>query len=105
MRAFTKWTYAALVKPRSSRYIVNNDGAHDVEKKSQHVVTNPKGGWAVRQSGASRASKTFSKQGDAENFARNAARKEGSEVFIHRRDGTIRDVDSYRSDPSISKKS
>jgi len=66
--------------------------------KSQHVVVNPSGGWAVRQSGASRASRTFATQGDAERFARQTAKREGSEVFIHRRDGTVRDKDSYRGE-------
>ncbi|MGQ0484408.1 MAG: DUF2188 domain-containing protein [Hyphomicrobiales bacterium] len=67
--------------------------------KSQHVVANPSGGWAVRQSGASRASRTFSTQTAAEKFARQAAKRAGSEVFIHRRDGTVRDRDSYGDGP------
>ena len=68
-----------------------------MDKKSQHVMTNPKGGWAVRQSGAARASRVFPTQTAAEQFAKTAARKEGSEVFVHRGDGTVRNMYSYRN--------
>jgi diacylglycerol kinase family enzyme len=67
--------------------------------KTQHVIANPKGGWAVWKSGASRATRTFAKQEDAKNFARSAARREGTAVFVHRADGTIRGMDTYERNP------
>jgi uncharacterized protein DUF2188 len=59
-------------------------------KKSQHVV--PSGGkWKVRTAGASRASGTFETQQEAINRAREKARRDGTELYIHGRDGRIRD--------------
>lgn len=67
-------------------------------KSNQHVV--PKdGGWAVRKQGASRATKVFNTQTEAVQFARNVAKKNSGELYIHRADGTIRDRKSYGNDP------
>ncbi len=68
-------------------------------KKAQHVVPGANGGWAVRQAGASRASKTFDTQDAAIQYARDRARREHAELYVHRKDGTIRDRNSYGSDP------
>jgi hypothetical protein len=68
-------------------------------KKDRHVVPNPRGGWAVRQSGATKASRVFESQKEAVTYARDLARKGGSELYVHRRDGTISDKNSYGSDP------
>ena len=67
-------------------------------KNSQHVV--PKdGGWAVRRQGAVKFTKVFGTQNEAVQFARNVARKQSGELFIHKADGTIRDRKSYCNDP------
>ena len=68
-------------------------------KKSRHVVPNQKDSWSVRKSGASRASRVFKTQSEAIKFARKQAKKEGSELYIHKKDGTIRQKDSYGNDP------
>lgn len=68
-------------------------------KTTRHVVPNPKGGWSVRQSGSSRATKVFDSQADAVRFAKDAAKKEATELYVHRSDGTIRQKDSYARDP------
>jgi Uncharacterized protein conserved in bacteria (DUF2188) len=70
-----------------------------MSKSQQHVVPNRDGGWAVRRSGAYRASRVFPTQRDAVQYAREIARKEGAELYIHRGDGTIKDRDSYGADP------
>lgn len=70
-----------------------------MSKKSQHVVPNPNGGWSVRKTGASRASKVFDTQNDAIGYARSRAKEEKLELYIHRRDGTIRERDSYGNAP------
>jgi hypothetical protein len=67
--------------------------------KSQHVVPH-EGGWAVRGAGNSRVTSHHRTQGAAETAARTIARREQAEVVIHRRDGTIRDSDSYGNDPN-----
>ncbi|MEY4808923.1 MAG: DUF2188 domain-containing protein [Cyanobacteriota bacterium] len=67
-------------------------------KKGTHVVPRDNG-WAVRKEGASRASKIFTTQADAVKYARELAQKEKAELYVHRRDGTIRERDSYGNDP------
>lgn len=66
---------------------------------SQHVVRNPKGGWSVLRSGAERASKVFETQRDAVAYARDLAQRQGLELFIHGRDGQVRERSSFGRDP------
>ena len=68
-------------------------------KVSKHVVPSPSGGWAVKNSGASLASKVFDTQADAVKYGRDAARKDGAELYVHGRDGTIKNKNSYGRDP------
>ena len=68
-------------------------------KKDQHVTPNAKGGWGVRTTGASKASRVFPKQDDAVRHAREVAKREKSELFVHGRDGSIRERNSYGNDP------
>ena len=67
--------------------------------KDQHVIANLRGGWSVRHTGAARATRVFDTQEDAVEFARDIARKERSDLYVHRRDGTIRERSSYGNDP------
>lgn len=69
-----------------------------MDKASRHVVPKSKGRWAVRKSGASRATRVFETQKEAEHFAKEIAQKEHTELYIHGRDGTIRDRKDYGSD-------
>jgi len=66
--------------------------------KGQHVV--PRNGkWSVRKAGSSRASGVFSTQKEAVAAGREIARNQGTELYIHGRDGRIRERDSYGNDP------
>jgi Uncharacterized protein conserved in bacteria (DUF2188) len=66
--------------------------------KNQHVV--PHGDeWAVRGAGNSRPTSLHPTQADAIERAREIARNQESELFIHRPNGQIRDRDSYGNDP------
>jgi hypothetical protein len=71
-------------------------------KKDVHVVPH-KDGWATKKEGAGRAGSVHSTQEKATERAREQAIRERSEVVIHRRDGTIRDSDSYGGDPNPPK--
>jgi hypothetical protein len=67
-------------------------------KKNQHVV--PAGDqWGVRGEGNQRLTSRHDTQREAAEAARDIARREQSEVVIHRPDGRIRDRDSYGNDP------
>jgi hypothetical protein len=68
-------------------------------KKTQHVVPNADGGWSVKKGGSARATKTFDKQKDAIIEAKRISKNQGAELYIHRKDGTIREKNSYGNDP------
>jgi Uncharacterized protein conserved in bacteria (DUF2188) len=70
-----------------------------MSKNTHHVVPDPKGGWNVKNEGASRASKRFDTQQDAIKYARNKSKAQRSGVVIHNPDGTIRNKRSYEDDP------
>ena len=61
---------------------------------NQHVVPH-KEGWAVRGEGNERYTATYKYQEDAIERAKDIAKNYGSDVIIHRKDGTIRDRNSY----------
>lgn len=66
--------------------------------KNQHAV--PHGDqWAVQGAGNSKATRVVPTQAEAVKIARDIARNQGSELFIHRPNGQIRDRDSYGNDP------
>jgi hypothetical protein len=67
--------------------------------KAQHVVPNLQGGWSVRQTGSARASRVFSDQAAAVHYAREKAKKERTDLYVHGRDGTVRERDTYSEDP------
>lgn len=67
-------------------------------RKGQHVVPNG-GKWSVRAAGAKRASGTYETQKEAIDNARQKARQQGAELYIHGRDGRIRERSSFGRDP------
>ena len=67
-------------------------------KKGQHVVPRSDG-WSVRKTGATRASSVHAKQADAIEAATRLARSQKTELYIHGRDGRIRERNSYGNDP------
>ncbi|PIW26696.1 MAG: hypothetical protein COW30_13730 [Rhodospirillales bacterium CG15_BIG_FIL_POST_REV_8_21_14_020_66_15] len=66
--------------------------------KGQHVVPNGNK-WSVRRAGAARASGVYNTQAEAIEKARELARNQSTELYIHGRDGRIRERDSYGKDP------
>jgi len=69
-----------------------------MKKKDIHVVPHPDG-WATKKEGASRAGSLHNTQKEAIDRAKEQAIREKTEVVIHRKDGRIRDSDSYGNDP------
>lgn len=72
------------------------------KKRDIHVVPHPQG-WATKKEGAQRAGAVTDTQGQAIQRARQQAMREKVEVVTHRKDGTIRDSDSYGNDPNPPK--
>lgn len=71
-------------------------------KKDIHVVPHSEG-WATKKEGATRAGVVVDTQREAIERAREQAKRENVEVVIHRKDGKVRDSDSYGRDPNPPK--
>ena len=67
--------------------------------KNQHVTPHPDGGWQVKGEGNQRATARTDTQKAAADIARTIARNQEGEVFLHGRNGQIRERDSYGNDP------
>lgn len=66
--------------------------------KNVHVVPHPQG-WAVRIEGNERATSIHDTQFEAASVGRDRARRDESELLIHRENGRIRERNSYGPDP------
>lgn len=73
--------------------------------KKQHIVVEPRpdGQWARQKNGTQRAASLHATQKEAESVARAQAKREGTELVVKGRDGTIQRRDSYGNDPRSSK--
>ncbi len=69
------------------------------KKGTHHVVKSPDGGWDVKKGGSSRKSGNFETKLEAENWARQVSKNQGTELIIHGKDGRIQRVDSHGNDP------
>ncbi|MWJ18044.1 DUF2188 domain-containing protein [Clavibacter michiganensis subsp. michiganensis] len=67
-------------------------------KRGQHVVPSDDG-WSVRKAGATKATRNFTTQQDAISAATKIAQNQRGEVYIHGRDGRIRERNSFGNDP------
>jgi hypothetical protein len=72
------------------------------KKGDVHVVPSAKG-WRVELEGTNRARSTHTTQAEAASAGRDIARRNQSELLIHRRDGQIRERNTYGADPRSSK--
>ena len=66
---------------------------------SHHVVPNADGGWDVKKGGSNRASGHFGTKQEAIDAGREISRNQGTEFFIHGKDGKIQRKDSHGNDP------
>jgi len=73
-----------------------------MRKNTQHVVRHSDG-WALKKSGSSRATKVFDTQNEAYCFGREVAINQSTELFLHGRNGQIRERNSYGNDPRTSR--
>jgi len=70
-----------------------------MSKKSNHVIPSRDQGWAVKKSGAIRATRRFDSKEEAVKFGRAISRNEETELYIHKKDGSIQNRNSYGNDP------
>lgn len=67
-------------------------------KKNQHVVPNPIGGWGIKGAGNSKFTETFETKKPAIEQARKISQNQGTELFIHGKNGQIQQRDSHGND-------
>jgi len=68
--------------------------AVDAGRKSYHVFLRS-GEWVVKHAGSSRASQTFQTQTEAKKYAIGVSQNQGTALFIHGRDGRIRERNDW----------
>ncbi len=68
-------------------------------RRNQHVVRSDNGQWAVKGENALRPTNLYNTPAEAIAIAKEIAKNQKSELFIHGKDGTIRERNSYGSDP------
>lgn len=71
-------------------------------KRNQHIVPHQEG-WAVKGEKAEKASSVHSTQREAIEQGRKISQNQGTELFIHGRNGRIRERDSHGKDPNPPK--
>jgi hypothetical protein len=79
--------------------LINFFGVIMSKAKSHHVVPNPNGGWDIKKAGSSRSSAHLNNKQDAVDKARQISKNQGTELFIHGKEGKIQKKDSYGNDP------
>lgn len=67
--------------------------------KSHHVVPNPDSSWDIKKGGSQRASAHFTTKANAVNKGRQISKNQGTEFYIHGRNGKIQQKDSHGHDP------
>jgi Uncharacterized protein conserved in bacteria (DUF2188) len=72
-----------------------------IKDRNQHVVPRDDG-WAVKPEGGQRASPIHGTQREAIDHGREVSRNQNSELFVHGRDGRLRERDSHGHAPKIA---
>lgn len=70
----------------------------NINEKTVHVTPREDGPWSVVPDGAQRASSVHATQAEASSAGRDTDVREQTKLYIHGRDGQIRDRDSYGND-------
>ena len=66
---------------------------------NQHVTPHPEGGWQAKAEGASRATVRTETQKEAIVRGKQIAMNQGAELYIHNKQGQIRERNTYGIDP------
>ena len=64
-----------------------------------HVTPAPNGGWQVVEATTGRVLATFRTQQEARNYATNVAKANSKEMFVHGKNGRIRERNTFGNDP------
>jgi uncharacterized protein YdaT len=88
--------------PKTLNRVGSNRNTKKMAKKNQHVIPH-NNKWAVKGENNQKVTKTFDNKQDAVEYAKGIAKKQQSELIIHKGDGTIQDKNSFGNDPNPPK--
>ena len=74
-----------------------------MSRDTHRVMPHEDGGWQVKRDGDERPSHRAETKAEAERLGRDISQNQGTELLIHRADGTFERADSHGNDPSSSK--
>lgn len=74
-----------------------------MKSKDKHVIPKQHGRWAVRSTGRSRAARVFDDKDQAVKYAKSIAQKDHGELYVHGKDGTIKERRSYAKASALPK--
>lgn len=61
--------------------------------ETQHIVPNLNGGWSLKKSGSTRATKNFTEKSEAIKVGKIVARNQKTVLVVHKSDGRIERID------------
>ena len=67
--------------------------------RNQHITPHKGGGWQVKGAGNHKATLVTRTQSEAIQLGKSIAKAQGSELFVHNKQGQIRERNSYGNDP------
>lgn len=67
--------------------------------KSIHVTPHKSGAWQVKTAGNEKATKVCTTQKECISHATTQAKNNGAELYVHNKQGQIREKNSYGNDP------
>lgn len=88
----------AKSQPSGQLVIHKRDGSIQKAGGIYHVIQDRLERWRVIRSGASRATLVTASRQDAVKGAQQIAKKHASDIYIHKKDGTISRVDNYKAE-------
>ena len=68
-------------------------------RDTHRVMPHKDGGWQVKRDGGKRASHRAETKAEAERLGREISRNQGTELTVHKADGSIERSDSHGNDP------
>jgi hypothetical protein len=74
-----------------------------MSKKQHHIQPRKDGDWEVKKSGDDWASRILPTKQEAEKVGRQISQNQGTELVVHRKDGTIERKDSHGNDSNPPK--
>lgn len=80
--------------------LINRSDERTMSKRvTIQVFPSTDGNWVVREPGSVEPTKSFDTQAEAINFARKISRSLGAVLYIHKKNGLVREKNSYKKQP------